>query len=260
MKKLAALAGTYLLAWGGVALLWFDWTNAAAERGRHAVGLGEEQAATLPEPDALPELAQACEQKLESGEPQSIAAYIAKGAATPADENAYDEVVVGVDATRLGDVARERGARYVAVEPLQALERTANPLEWSRVLPLARSGAPELAGTRYLVVAKYFSLTPPVNEGTDGYTRGSGAFSARVIGLRDGEVLCEGRGDVHMKETVDAAGRGDTREAAQAEALKNAAKLVPFVFSLSVTTSPLHAVCGAGGEALCRVTGRWVGR
>lgn len=260
MKKLAALAGTYLLAWAAVGFLWFDWTNASAERGRHAVALGEQQAALLPKPDGLPELAMACDGKLEAGEPQGIAAYIAKGPAVPADENAYDEVLVGIDGTRLNDVVRERVGHFVPVELSQAVRRTANPLEWSRLLPLAKSGAPELTATRYLVVAKYFTLTPPVNEGTDGYTRGAGTFSARVIRLRDGELLCEGRGEVHMKETIDAAGRGATKEAAQEAALENAAKMVPFVFSLSVTTSPLHALCGVGGEGLCRLTGRWVGR
>ncbi len=116
MKKLLALAGTYLLAWATAGFLWFDWTNAAAERGRHAIALGEQQAALLARPEGLPELAQACDGKLVPGDPQSIAAYIAKSLVKPADENTYDEVLVGIDSSRLNDVARERGERFVPVE------------------------------------------------------------------------------------------------------------------------------------------------
>ncbi|MBL8956135.1 MAG: hypothetical protein JNK82_35505 [Myxococcaceae bacterium] len=258
MKKLAALVGVYLLAWGALAFLWFDGSNAAAERGRRVVALGEQHAAQLPQPEGLPELAQACDAGLEPGDPHVIASYVAKAVEKPADENRYDEVVVAVDGTPLLELARE--GSFAPVELEQAVLRTANPLEWTRLLPLARAGAPELESTRYLVVAKYFSLTAPMNEGTDGYTRGSGTYSARVVKLADGAVLCEGRGDVRMKETIDAAGRGDTKEAAQLAALENAAKLVPYVFSMSVTASPLAALCNVGGETLCRATGRWVGR
>ena len=260
MKTLLGLALAYLAAWGVVGFLWFDWTNAAAERGRHAMVLGEQQAAQLPEPMGLPELSEACAGKLQPGDPHGIAAYLAKTEVKPADENAWDEVLVGVDQLRLSDVVRERRERFVPVEPKDALLATADPLEWTRLLPRARAGSPELSVAKYLVVAKYFSLRPPLNEGTDGYTRGGGAFSARVIGFRDGEVLCEGRGEVRMKETVSASGRGDNPEAAQAAALQNAAKMVPFAFSLAVTTSPLHALCSVGGEALCRLTGRWAGK
>jgi hypothetical protein len=260
MRKLLALALAYLIAWGVVAFLWFDWTNASAERGRHAIVLGELQGAQLPPPEELGELAEACKGKLEPGTPHSIAAYVAKTQVRPNDENAWDDVLVGVDELRLSDVVRERRDHFVPVDPKDALLGTANPLEWTRLLPRARAGSPELSAAKYLVVAKYFTLTPPMNEGVDGYTRGGGAFSARVIGFRDGELLCEGRGEVRMKETINAAGRGDTKEAAETEALQNAAKMVPFVFSLSVTTSPLHALCSVGGEALCRLTGRWVGK
>jgi hypothetical protein len=260
MRKLLALALAYLVVWSAAGFLWFHWTNASAERGRHAIVLGEQQAAQLPPPDGLPELAEACKGKLEAGTAHDLAAYVAKTAVRPGDDNTWDEVLVGVDELTLSDVVRERRERFVPVEPKDAVLLTANPLEWTRLLPRARAGSPELSAARYLVVAKYFSLVPPVNEGTDGYTRGGGAFSARVIGFRDGELLCEGRGEVHMKETVNAAGRGETKEQAEAEALQNAAKMVPFVFSLSVTTSPLHALCGVGGEELCRLTGRWVGK
>mgnify|MGYP001166945831 CR=1 FL=1 len=256
MKKLIIACALYAVAWGVVAFLWFDWTNASAERGRHAIALGEQHASQLPAPDVLPLLTEACAGKLEATSPQGIAAYLGKTAVKPGDENAWDEVLVGAGI----DVVRERREQFVPVEPRAAVTATLNPAEWPRRLERAKAGSPDLSTARYLVVAKYFTLQPPVNEGTDGYTRGSGTFSARVIGLRDGEVLCEGRGEVRMKETVNAAGRGDTKEAAEAAALENAAKLVPYVFSLSVTTSPLHAVCATGGDALCAVTSRWVGK
>jgi hypothetical protein len=261
MKKLLAAVTLYLLAWGGVGFVWFYWTNAAVERGRHAIALGEQHAQQLKEPEALPALKDACKDKLEPGAPRSIAAYVAKTAVkTPADDNAWDQVVVGFHHVLRDDIVREGPGRFATVDLPAALLGNANPVDWASHLGAAKAGSPELGAARYLVIAKYFSLTPPVNEGTDGYTRGGGAFSARVLGFPDGEVLCEGRGEVRMKETVNASGRGETKEEAQTTALSNAARLVPFVFSLSVTTTPLHALCDVGGEALCKLTGQWVGK
>lgn len=261
MKKLLAAAGAYLLAWATVAFLHYDWTNAAAERGRHAIALGEQHAKQLEAPGKLPRLDEACREKLEPGGTRSIAAYLAKSETRPPqDDNAWEQVVVGFQHVLRDDIVRETPARFATVDLLEALTRNANPVDWANHLTQAKAGSPELGATRYLVVAKYFTLVPPVNEGTDGYTRGGGEFSARVLGFPDGEVLCEGRGEVRMKETVNASGRGKTKEAAQAEALANAARLVPFVFSLAVTTSPLHALCDVGGEALCKLTGQWVGK
>ena len=256
MKKLVLVTAGYLIAWGVTGLLWLDWTNEAAERGRHAIALGEQHAALLPPPEGLPPLGEACKGRLEPAPANGIAAYVAKTSLKPADDNAWDEVLVGV----ADEIVRERRERFVPVEPVAAVAATLNPVEWQRLLRRAKHGAPELESAKYLVVAKYFTLQPPVNEGTTGYTRGGGEFSARVIRFHDGEVLCEGSGEVRMKEVVNAAGRGETKEAAEAEALANAAKRVPFVFSLSVTTSPLHALCDVGGEALCGLTGQWVGK
>lgn len=256
MKKLVLVTAAYLIAWGVIGFLWFDWTNEAAERGRHAVALGEQHAALLPAPETLPALGEACKGKLESTPAHGIAAYVAKTSLKPADDNAWDEVLVGI----ADEIVRERPERFVPVDPVAAVAATLNPVEWQRRLTRAKHGSPELESAKYLVVAKYFTLQPPVNEGTTGYTRGGGTFSARVIGIRDGEVLCEGSGEVRMKEAVNAAGRGETKEEAEAQALSNAAKRVPFVFSLSVTTSPLHALCDVGGEALCTMTGQWVGK
>jgi hypothetical protein len=261
MKKLLGALNLYLFAWGIVGFCWFDWTNAAAERGRHAIALGEQHAQQLKAPDALAPLEDACKDKLEPGAPRSIAAYVAKSSLKlPSDDNAWDQVVVGFHHVLRDDIVREGPGQFTTVDWPAALLGNVNPLEWANHLDSARAGSPELGSTRYLVVARYFSLSPPANEGTDGYTRGGGDFSARVLGFPDGEVLCEGRGEVHMKEAVNASGRAATREAAQTEALANAARRVPFVFSLAVTTSPLHALCDVGGDPLCKLTGQWVGK
>ncbi|MBK7864418.1 MAG: hypothetical protein IPJ65_38610 [Archangiaceae bacterium] len=259
MKKLLVLVATYLAVWGGIAYLFHTFTNAAAERGRHAIALGEEHGAQLKAPDALPPLEEACKAKLTPGDTGTLAAYVAKTTVKPADDHSWDGVVVGVAHVLRDDLVREGPARFGGTDLQHALLYNANPVDWSRHLTQARLGSPNLGAARYLLVAKYFSLTPPVNEGTDGYTHGRGAFSARVLAFPGGEVLCEGRGDTHMKETVSASGRAATKEEAQAQARENAAKLVPFVFSLSVTTGPLHTLCFVGGAPLCRLTEQWVG-
>jgi hypothetical protein len=74
-----------------------------------------------------------------------------------------------------------------------------------------------------------------------------------------GDVVCEGRGEVRMKERVTASGRGSTKGGAEIEAASNVRGLIPFVFTRSVVTTPLHEVCGAGGKTLCDLTAEWVG-
>src|SRR5258706_7498297 len=165
MKKLLAAVALYLFAWGTVAFLWFDWTNAAAERGRHAIALGEQHASQLQEPAALPTLQEACKDKLEPGAPRSIAAYVAKTSVKPAgDDNAWDEVVVGFQHVRRDDIVREHPARFETIDLLSAVLRNANPIDWTNHLRYAQAGSPDLEATRYLVVAKYFTLTPPLSE------------------------------------------------------------------------------------------------
>lgn len=260
MKKLLAVIPLYLVAYAAVCFFWLKLSTDSAERGQHAIELGETQAAQLQSPrdnDLL--LREACKGKLEPGSSRSIAAYLAKTNVKPSDDNDYDEVVLGVQEIFRPELVRERPGRFKAPDWKRALEHNASPADWKRHLAQARAGSPELGETRYLLVAKYFSMKPPQNEGDDAYTRARGSYAARVVTFPEGEVLCEGRGEVRMKETVNASGRGATQEMAKAEAQSNAAKLVPFVFSYSVTTSPLHEVCDVGGDALCKLTGEWVG-
>jgi hypothetical protein len=258
-KLIAAAVGLYVVALGAVSFLWLTWTNAAAGRGQRAVALGEEHAPQLSEPSTLPDLREACHGKLTTGGTRTIAAYIAKSTVKPTDDNAYDEVVVGIHRVFDEDLVREGPARFKPTDWPSALRENANPVDWLDHLRWSRAGSPELEPTKYLVVAKYFTLLPPQNEGLDAYTRGGGTYAARVLTFPEGHPLCEGRGDVRMKDTVNASGRGASKDEARAEAQSNAARLVPFVFSLSVTTSPLHALCDAGGPALCKLTGEWVG-
>ena len=64
-----------------------------------------------------------------------------------------------------------------------------------------------------------------------------------------------------MKETVNAAGRGETKEAAEADgAAATPRRWCRSCSRSSVTTSPLHALCDVGGEGAVQADRRWVGK
>jgi hypothetical protein len=133
----------------------------------------------------------------------------------------------------------------------RSLSDNADPTDWLRHLKWARQGSPQFDEVRYLIVARYGPLTMP--ELTDtGFIAGSGEFGARVLEFPSGKVVCEGRSRVRMKNSVSASGRG------QSDADANARRLVPFVFTESVTRTPLAEVCEAGGPELCKLTSEWV--
>src|SRR5438477_7631662 len=149
MKKLIAAAALYAVAWGTVSFFYFVWTNGAAERGRHAIVIGEQHAAQLKEPAALPPLTEACKGKLEPGGVAAIAAYVAKTSAKPkADGNRWDEVLVGFHHVLRDDIVRETG--FKTTEPLEAALANLNPVAWGNHLEAAKTGSPELEAARYL--------------------------------------------------------------------------------------------------------------
>jgi hypothetical protein len=259
MKKLAAVVGLYIVAWLVASFLWLSFTKSSNALGRRAIELGEQHGAELKGVDGLRDLREACTGKLQPGTDRTIAAYIAKTSVKPKDDNQWDEVLLGITHVWDDSLVRQRPSVFTDPPFTQALKRNANPLDWNRHLTWAKAGHVELEPTRYLIVAKYLTLRPPENQGTDGYTRGAGDYAARVLSFPAGEVLCEGRGEVHMTDTVSASGRAATQEEAHAQAVSNAARLVPFVFSESVTTSPLHALCNVGSDALCKLTKENIG-
>ena len=253
--------GLYVVSWGIVTGLLFHYESEAAGLQRRAEALGEKHA-PMPTASMLP-LKQACAGKLAAGDATAVVGYVSK--MEPSKRPTLEKDYWHVDQTLLGTYTvfqRTLSTRHMkdAWTPTfqRAIKQTANPVDWSRLLKRARAGNPEMGGTKYLVVARYESLTLP-NVRAEGYDRGSGAFGARVLAFPSGEVLCEGRGEVRMADRVAASGRSKTKGGAEIEAASNVRNLVPFVFTLSVVTTPLHEVCEAGGKALCELTAQNVG-
>ncbi len=230
--------------------------RAADDKQRRAIELGEANAKVPTGREPL--LADACKGKLTPGSAKTVALYVAKMKWPPALKDEYAHVDRTLVATN--DVFRvqlsDRFYENLTVSPRpwgQVFEEQLNPVDWARHVTWALAGDPELNAVRYLVVARYESLTLP-SVSDDGYTKGAGEYGAMVLTYPAGDVLCEGRGHVRMTERVSASGRD------QREANLNAQHLVEFVFTKSATVSPLQEVCDAGGEALCELTRQWVGR
>ena len=128
-----------------------------------------------------------------------------------------------------------------------------NPVDWANHYKWARAGSVDLNDVKYLIVARYESLTTPRVD-SDGYSPGSGEYGAKVLTFPTGELICEGKGHVRMKERVSASGRDKD------DAKINAGNLVEFVFTKSVVISPMQELCEAGGTKLCDLTKEWVGK
>ena len=255
VKKWAlAVVALWLLGFIGVALAHWSFTNAMNARYRTAVELGE-KLAPLPS-ESLPPLREACAGKLEPGAPNSIAAYVAKMETLPALEESYwhvDRTLLGVSDVMFLSLS-DRFVERLTIDDAsltRSFTDNANPVDWARHLGYASKGSPQFGDVRYLVVARYGPLTMPMLTDT-GYLPGHGDFGAKVLRFPSGEVVCEGRARVRMKNSVAASGRE------KSEAEWNARKLVPFVFTESVTRTPLAEVCAAGGPELCRLTSEWV--
>lgn len=257
MKKI--LGGIVAVYVAGVFIVFglsFQGARAADDKQRRAIELGEANAKTPTGSEPL--LAEACKGKLTPGSPKSIALYVAKMKWVPSLSRDYSHV----DRTLVGthDVWRvELSNRFYENLTVDSrawgltFEASLNPVDWFRHVKWARAGNPDMNDVKYLVVARYQSLSLPSVSG-NSYTKGSGEYGAKVLTFPSGEVVCEGRGHVRMTERVSASGRD------QVEADINAQNLVEFVFTQSATVSPLQEVCEAGGEALCELTRQWVGR
>ena len=260
LKLFLGAVGLYVVAMAVVAGLIFNFNTASVSVLRRVKELGEKNA-PLPTDEMKP-LTEACAGKLTPGGPRSIAAYIAKlpGMKPSLEKDYYfiDEAVLGVHEVLRLDLS-ERHLEAISDAQLPRFQDVADFTGWSRHLGWARSGNPDLRELKYLVVARYESLTMPVVEDTT-FEAGKGRFGARVLTFPSGDVVCEGRGEVSMKGNVNSSGRGATKELAQLDAASSARSLVPFVFTKGVITTPLHRVCDAGGKALCDLTQEWVGR
>ncbi|MGV3625021.1 MAG: hypothetical protein ACO1OB_29645 [Archangium sp.] len=249
-KVIAGIVALYVVGFIVVSGLVISATRAAEGRNARAIELGEKHART-PSEDDTP-LGEACKGKLNVGSEKSVAVYLAKMKWAPSfSKDAYhvDETLVGTEdvfSVRLSDRHFKDGV-VPSQLPGAIAKDNLNPVDWARHLKRASAGSPDMNDVKYLVVARYESLSPP-SVGSDSYTGGTGEYGAKVLTFPEGEVVCEGRGHVRMKERVAASGR-------DADAAKlNAGNLVEFVFTQSVIMSPLQEVCSAGGSKLCELT------
>lgn len=255
-KAIAAIVALYVVGTGVMFALILSATRAAEEKQARAIELGELHAKT-PSADDAP-IAEACKGKLTPGDEKSIAVYVAKMKWAPSLKDDYAHVDRTLMATHeVWRVNLESNFYENAkVEPRPAgaiLKDNLNPVDLARHLKWARAGSVDLNDVKYLVVARYESLTLPV-VGSDSFSSGSGEYGAKVLAFPSGEVVCEGKGHVRMKERVSASGRDkDT-------AKMNAGNLVEFVFTKSVVVSPLEELCDVGGTKLCELTKDWVGK
>jgi hypothetical protein len=258
LKLFLGAVALYALGAVGFAILSRSYDAATVELRRKVRELGEKHA-PLPAENMKP-LKEACAGKLTPGDEHTIAAYVAKlePSKMPTLEKDYyrvDESVVGVTSIWNLDVT-ERYLHDISdaefPRPSDILDLTVwkNHLNWSRV------GTPELNDLKYLVVARYDSITAPVVTGTS-FSGAEGTYGARVLAFPSGEVLCEGYAEMGMPSRVSAGGRGATKELAEAEAASHAAELVPFVFTKAVLICPLNELCAVGGTKLCEKTSYW---
>jgi hypothetical protein len=258
LKLFLGAVALYALCAAGFAVLHRGYDAATIELRRKVKELGEKQA-PLPREDMKP-LKEACAGKLTPGDKHVIAAYVAKLAPEkmPTLEKDYyrvDESVVGVTTFWNFDVT-EDSLRTISDASLPRVSDILDPTIWKSHLGRARVGSPELNELKYLVVARYDSLTPPVVSGSS-FSGAEGTYGARVLAFPSGEVLCEGYSEMGMPSRVSAGGRGATKEAAEADAASRAAELVPFVFTKAVVISPLNELCNVGGKELCEKTSYW---
>ncbi len=258
LKIFLGIVALYGLSAAGFAFLHRSYDAASTELRKKVRELGEKHA-PLPTEGMKP-LKQACEGKLTAGDSHSIAAYVAKLAPSKMptlekDYYAVDESVVGVESIWRFDVT-DRHLEEISEASFPRFSDIADPTIWKNHLKSAKAGNPELNDLKYLVVARYDSITKPVVSGST-YTGAEGTYGARVLAFPSGEVLCEGYSEMGMPSRVSAGGRGATTELAQADAAANAAELVPFVFTKAVVISPLHELCAVGGNELCEKTSYW---
>lgn len=254
LKILIGLVGLWLVGMIGSTVGYWSSENAMRAKYRRAIELGE-QHAPLPA-EGMSRLTDACRGKLKPGGPNSIGSYVAKMKSLPTlEKDAWhvDRTLLGVATVWRMDLT-DRFFESMTIDDIpltSALKEQANPADWLRHLNSASKGSPEFGEVRYLIVARYDTLTLPMVDG-DTFQPGTGVFGAKVLSFPDGAVLCEGGGAVRMSSRVSASGRGDS------EAQANAANLVPFVFTLGVTHTPLADLCDVGGPELCKLTAEWV--
>lgn len=255
-KVIAALVGLYLVGTFAMFGLILSATRSAEEKQRRAIELGELHARIPTAEDRA--LAEACKGKLTAGSEKSIALYVAKMKWAPT----FSESHYHVDQTLVGtrDIFRvdieDTHFKDGTVEAQLAgriFKDNLNPVDWAHHYKWAKAGSPDMNDVKYLIVARYESLSTPT-VGDDGYSQGSGEYGAKVLTFPTGELICEGKGHVRMKERVAASGHDKD------EAKRNAGNLVEFVFTKSVVISPMQELCEAGGTKLCELTKEWVGR
>jgi hypothetical protein len=258
LKIFLGIVALYALCAAGFAFLHRSYEAATTELRKQVRELGEKHA-PLPTEDMKP-LKEACEGKLTVGDAHSIAAYVAKLAPSKMpvlekDYYAVDESVIGVESVWRFDVS-DRHLHEIAEPSFPRFSDIVDPTIWKNHLRSAKAGSPELNELKYLIVARYDSLTPPVVSGST-YSGAEGTYGARVLAFPSGEVLCEGSSEMGMPSRVSAGGRGKTKELAEADAASRAVELVPFVFTKAVVISPLNELCKVGGNELCEKTSYW---
>ena len=180
------------VAWGAVGFLWFrlDERVGRARPPRHRAGRAA-RARSCQRPTGSRCSPRRARASSSAARPHGIAAYVAKTAVKP---RRRERVGRGARRRRraawCADVVRERAALRAGRAARGGARAHANPLEWTTPAHRARAPAP---GARRRRATSWWRSTSrcslPRNEGTDGYTRGGGAFAARVIGFRDGERL-----------------------------------------------------------------------
>ena len=261
LLALGGLASAYLAGVLVVAVVLHRHELAAAALRARAVELGE-QHAPLPDHAAIA-LGEACAGKLERGEAGTIAAFVARmepaGLPQLADDgNFVDRVLVGLERRDSLDLdLRRMDESERPPRPLRTLEDALDLSSWSRYLHRDPQDRPVLAATRYLVAARYAWLELPQSNG-EGYSLGAGDWGARVVSFPEGEVLCEGRGSVRIRDTFNTS-YGTANADSAADSPYGAASMAEFLFTRAVAIAPLHAVCRAGGPQLCAETASWVG-
>src|SRR5688572_21808232 len=158
----------YALVWIGIAAVIFVFNKDSFELTSRAVELGEKHA-PLPT-TKMGSLKQACAGKLPPSGARAIAGYVAridpsKHPSLPESYLYVDQALIGVhDVIGLAlSTRRMKDATPPRFE--DATKRAADPTRWSRQLKRAYAGDPEMRETKYLVVARYESLTMPRVDG-----------------------------------------------------------------------------------------------
>lgn len=108
--------------------------------------------------------------------------------------------------------------------------------------------------TRYMKEARHPSFEFAIKQ-----TANPVDWSRRLKWAYAGDPEMRGTKYLVVARYVAASGRSRTKGGAEIEAASNVRNLVPFVFTQSAVTTPLHDVCEAGGKGLCELTGQNVG-